>query len=99
MRSCIRSDLNKIGQEAMKYYEGDKVVALIAYLNSDKPNLEEICKIIWALGELGDPRALSALKNFKYETDSNYLREIYQYELERAISKIEENRDGTISMK
>jgi hypothetical protein len=73
-------------------YEGDCVEALAQVLDDEENSLRERNMATWALGQLGDERALEMLK--KYYTGNIPDREPYdktlsQYELKKAIKLIE----------
>ncbi|MBU0731322.1 hypothetical protein KKC88_00400 [Patescibacteria group bacterium] len=74
---------------AQAKYEGDCVEALILFVDDDENGYEERNSAIWALGQLGDERAMDVLN--KYYTgdipDREPLEEgISQYELKKAIN-------------
>jgi len=76
-------------QNARKLYAGDCVQALTSLLEDEGQSYRSRNKAIWALGQLGDSRALSTLQ--KYYTgdipDREALDEmISQYELQKAIA-------------
>lgn len=79
----------KIAQDR---YGGDCVESLIAYLDDGTNGFYSRNSAIWALGQLGDERAMSVLK--KYHTGYNGERidrskELAQLEIERAIGYLE----------
>jgi hypothetical protein len=72
-------------------YDGDCVQALIQTLDSDSDSNRERNNAIWALGQLGDVRALSVLE--KYYTGNIPEREPYdddlsQYEMKKALKLV-----------
>lgn len=72
---------------AQKSYSGDCVEALSALLNDDKNDFRLRNSAIWALGQLGDSRALPVLE--KYYTGNIPPKEplsqsLSQYELKKA---------------
>ena len=76
-------------QEAAREYEGGCVEALMAQVDDDEASYRDRNRAIWALGQLGDGRALSVLE--KYYTGEIPEREpvdkmISQYELKKAIN-------------
>lgn len=76
-------------QEAKKEYRGDCVGALINHLNDEKKDFRSRNSAIWALGQLGDSRALPILEG--YYTGNISAKEpldkaISQYELKKAIN-------------
>lgn len=73
-------------------YDGDCVEVLTQVLDDEKNSLRERNMATWALGQLGDERALETLQ--KYYTGNIPAREPYdstlsQYELKKAINLIE----------
>lgn len=86
---------NKIGQgvkdvceRAQEKYKDDCVESLIKFVNDDGNSFKSRNSAIWALGQLGDGRALPVLE--KYYTGNIPKREpldktISQYELKKAI--------------
>jgi hypothetical protein len=58
----ISSDVRAACHGARQEFQGDCVEALVAYANSDQHTFEERNQAIWALGEIGDKRALPALE-------------------------------------
>jgi HEAT repeat protein len=78
----VQGEIDTMCAKALEKYPGDKVEALITYLNAESPGYRERHRVVWTLGELRDDRALptlrSLLKNKQYD----------QYEVEKAIKKI-----------
>ena len=75
-------------QQAQKKYEGSCVKALSAMLGDEQNNFRDRNNATWALGQLGDSRALPILQ--KYYTGQIPQREPYdqmisQHELKKAI--------------
>ena len=62
MLHWISSDIRAHCEKAKLEYKGDCVEALINYLEKENLSYKEKNNIIWALGEIGDKRAISALK-------------------------------------
>jgi len=76
-------------QEAKREYGGDCIEALIRLLNDENKSFRSRNSAIWALGQLGDSRALPVLQS--YYTVQIPAREpqdkaISQYELKKAIN-------------
>ena len=59
----IGSGVKEISAQATQEYSGDRVEALIAYMQSEKHSLRDRNRAIWALGQIGDGRALSFLES------------------------------------
>lgn len=79
-------------------YEGDCVEALARVLDDEENSLRERNTATWALGQMGDERALETLQ--KYYTGDIPDREPYdetlsQYELKKAINLIESGLNVT----
>ena len=88
----IGFSVKKRCQIAQERYEGDCVSSLVAFLEDEQNDFRSRNSAIWALGQLGDGRALPVLK--KYYTGNIPDREpldagLSQYELKKAIKLIE----------
>jgi hypothetical protein len=85
----ISSDVRTICKEMKLNFQGDCVESLISALESGQLSFKEKNRVIWALGEIGDKRALPALeKLFAGEPcpkpcDSS--KHICQYGIKKAI--------------
>ena len=87
--NLIGFDVSQRCQIAQDRYEGDCVEALISYLNDENNSYQSRNSAIWALGQLGDERALPALKNLftgDIPEKEPLNRKISQYELKKAIN-------------
>jgi len=85
----IGYEAKSLCQQAQWQYDGDCVEALIAQLDDRHQGFRNRNHAIWALGEIGDSRALPILE--KYYTGNIPNREplddmISQYELKKAIN-------------
>ncbi|HOY63601.1 MAG: hypothetical protein BWY28_01841 [bacterium ADurb.Bin236] len=91
--SWIGYEVKEVCEEAMLKYEGDAVEALIGLLEDDAADYRARNSAVWALGQLGDARALPAVKkHFKgYEKGARCDRgeELCQYELYKAVKLLE----------
>ena len=79
-------------QSARQDYGGDCVEALTAQLNDSDLDFRTRNKAIWSLGEIGDIRALTILKDHYTGVISKYSSletSLSQYELKKAIKLIE----------
>ena len=74
-------------QFAEENYSGNKVEALIQIVDSDEYNIKERNSAIWALGQLGDRKALPVLEKYYTGNECNHKKELCQYELEKAIKQ------------
>ncbi|MFZ6035344.1 MAG: HEAT repeat domain-containing protein [Patescibacteria group bacterium] len=85
----IGYEVKDLCQNAKKQYGGGCVEALMVQLNDEKQDFRTRNDSIWALGQLGDRRALPVLK--RYYTGNIPDREpldktISQYELKKAVN-------------
>ncbi|MHC4692528.1 MAG: HEAT repeat domain-containing protein [Planctomycetota bacterium] len=81
----IRSAVKQMSAEAMKEYPGDRVEALIAYVSSENHSLKKRNRAVWALGQIGDKRALSVMESFYTGGDCDHEKQLCQRELKHAI--------------
>lgn len=81
----IRSGVEEICAEATQEYPGDKVEALIAYVQSENHNLKDRNRAVWASGQIGDKRALSVLEKFYVGESCDHDKYLCQHELKKAI--------------
>lgn len=81
----IGSGVRSICNEATRAYQGDKVTALVVYMNSAENSLQKRNRAIWALGQLGDTRALPALEKLYTGKPCQHDKELCQHELKKAI--------------
>ena len=71
---------------AREQYEGSCVEALIDYVRDEQGhNLRERNRAVWALGQLGDPRALPVLRSYYTGEECDHGQFLCQWELEKAI--------------
>lgn len=90
--SWIGYEVKKQCVDATREYGGDCVEALITTLNDENNGFRDRNDAIWALGELGDSRALPVLQG--YYTGDIPEREpldkvISQYELKKSVNLLE----------
>jgi hypothetical protein len=85
----IGMDVKQLCIEAKNQYGGDCVGALIFYLQDEKQHTpRERSKAVWALGQLGDSRALPVLKKYYDGSECDHKQAVCQYELKKAIRLI-----------
>ena len=90
--SMIFSGVKSICEIASNKFENDNVEALISLIESDEFSFKQKNKAIWALGQIGDRKALPLLR--KLDTDEiqkkplNSNKYIVQYSVEKAIRQI-----------
>jgi len=87
-------------QLAQDRYEGDCVEALIAFLDDGANSYRSRNSAIWALGQLGDSRALPTLRSYYtgYEGGpvTRLTEGLSQYELKKAIALAEGGLNITV---
>jgi hypothetical protein len=81
----ISSAVKRISARATREYPGDRVEALIAYMQSEKPSLRNRNRAIWALGQIGDGRVLYVMENLYMGEPCNHDKYLCQRELRKAI--------------
>jgi hypothetical protein len=94
----IFSDVKSVCADAAKEFKGDNIEVLINILKSDKHDYKKKNEVVWALGQIGDRRALKILEVLYTGKDCEKPcpRDEYicQYELKRAIK----NCNGAFSV-
>ena len=96
--NSIYQGVREIAETARQEYKGDTVESLMALLRSESHSFKDKNRAIWALGQIGDKRALPELKRLDTDEiqpkpwDPN--RIIVQYSVEKAIRQI---KDGFIA--
>jgi hypothetical protein len=85
----IGSGVRSVSDEALRCdpgSAGDRIGALMALVESEQYGIRERNRAIWALGQLGDPRALSVLEKHYTGGETEESGELSQYELKKAIA-------------
>ncbi len=82
------SAVESICAEACQEYPGEKVAALIVYISSDAHSLQKKNRAIWALGHIGNERALPTLEKLHTGKPCDHDKFVCQHELRKAIKKI-----------
>ncbi len=86
----IGHGVKDISQSAMiKYPSCDEVQALIMFVDSGENSLSERNRAIWALGQIGDKRALEVLRKYYTGKPCNHSENLCRYELKKAINLCE----------
>ncbi|MCU0639955.1 MAG: hypothetical protein MUF59_08810 [Candidatus Krumholzibacteria bacterium] len=85
----IGHGVNSISEKALRDHPGDKVAALMALVESEQHTYHDRNHAVWALGQLGDPRALPLLRKYYTGGESDENTSLSQYELEKAIALCE----------
>lgn len=81
----IRSGVHAASEAALHDEHGDRVLALMAYVESPKHALRARNRAVWALGQLGDARALPVLEKHFTGGECDHDRVLCQHELRKAI--------------
>ena len=81
----IKSGVHAASEAALLEQPGDRVPALMAYIESPAHTLSERNRAVWALGQLGDARALPVLEKHFTDRPCEHDRALCQYELRKAI--------------
>ena len=81
----IGSGVHSISTMALREYPGDKVTALMVLVESEHHTYRDRNRAIWALGQLGDSRAVPLLQKHYTGKASKQNNELSEYELEKAI--------------
>jgi hypothetical protein len=81
----ISSGVHAATEAALHDHPGDRVQALIAYVDSTNHTLRDRNRAAWALGRMGDPRALPVLQKHLTGQKCDHNRFLCQYELRKAI--------------
>ncbi len=93
----IELGVKKICGTATRKYTGDKVEALMMFVESKEYGYDAHCysannHAFWALGQLGDKRALPFLRNLLTGEPCDHETNLCQGEIQEAIQKLERNQ-------
>ncbi len=88
----IELHIKKTCEMATRKYPGDKVEALIIFADSKENSLRANNRAFWALGQLGDKRALPFLQNLLTGEPCDHETNLCQGEIQEAIQKLERNK-------
>jgi len=92
----IRSGVKEISAVAVREYPGDRVEALIAFVESTDHSLKQRNLAVWALGQISDRRALPVLKSFYTGRACEHDKALCQHELQKAIKLCEGSFNATV---
>ena len=81
----IRSSVKEISAMAVREFPGDRIVALMTYVDSKSYSLRQRNRAVWALGQIGDKRALAILEKFYTGGPCDHDGRLCQGELQKAI--------------
>jgi hypothetical protein len=82
----IRSSVKDMSAEAVGAFPGDRVEALMTYVDSDNHSLRQRNRAVWALGQIGDKRALPVLEKWYTGGPCEHDTSLCQRELSKAIN-------------
>lgn len=91
----IGSGVKKISVKASSEYPGDKINALMAFVSSEKHSFQEKNRAVWALGQLGDKRALPVLEKYYTGQPCDHSKYLCQSELKKAIRLLRSGKNIT----
>jgi hypothetical protein len=83
----ILATAHEDGARTMEEFRGDEVEALVALVRSDAHALPERNRAVWALGQIGDPRAEPVLETYYTGGPCDHSRLLCQKELKKAIAR------------
>jgi hypothetical protein len=81
----IGTDVRAARDAALAAHPGDQVEALVAFVETPTHGLQERNRAVWALGQLGDVRALPMLEKHYTGEPCDHDRELCQRELGKAL--------------
>jgi len=81
----IRSGIAEDVARAQREFPGDRVEALLALVESERHPFSQRNRAVWALGQIGDPRALPVLRKHYTGAECQHDKFLCQYELKKAI--------------
>jgi hypothetical protein len=82
---AIGSGVQAATRVAVREHGGDGISALMAYVESPSRSLGDRNRAVWALGQLGDARALTVLEKHYAGKPCDHSRLLCQTELKKAI--------------
>jgi len=81
----IRSSVKEISAKAVRQYPGDRIEALVTYVDSENHSLKQRNLAVWALGQIGDERALPLLEKSWTGRPCDHSSRLCQREVGKAI--------------
>lgn len=81
----IGAGVKSISEEALSIFPGDTIASLMKYVDSEENDPQKRNRAVWALGQLGDPKALPVLEKLYTGKPCDHSRFLCQHELEKAI--------------
>ena len=94
----IELQVRRTGDSAAARFGGDRVEALTELVACESCSLKERNLAVWALGQVGDRRGLAVLRKYHTQAPCDHAVDLCQYELGKAIKKIEGTWDLNASL-
>ena len=91
----IRSSVKEISAQATQEYPGDRVEALMTYVESKNHSLRQRNRSVWALGQIGDRRALPLLEKSWTGKPCDHSSTLCQREVGKAIKQCKGSFNAT----
>jgi HEAT repeat protein len=91
----INSSVKEISADAIQQYPGDRIEALITYVDSENKSLMQRNRAVWALGQIGDQRALPILTASYTGGPCDHDSRLCQGEIQKAIKLCEGSFNAT----
>jgi len=86
----IESAVDEAQKRAAAQFPGrDPAQALIEVVDCEKCHMEQRDRAVWTLGQMREERALAVLHKHFYDGRCNHAKFICQYELRKALKRIE----------
>jgi hypothetical protein len=82
---AIGAGVDDVLEKARDRFSGNDTNALVAMMNSSDIPLKDRNLAVWALGQLGDPRALPPLEGLVTGAPCDHAAAVCQYELRKTI--------------
>jgi hypothetical protein len=83
----VQGNAREVAVRATEVFPGDEIEALVALVQSEDRSLADRNRAVWALGQLGDERALPMLKRFYTARACDHSKFLCQKELRKAIDR------------
>jgi hypothetical protein len=84
---AVGSGVRAASDAALQAHQGDRVTALMEFVETRTHSLRERNRAVWALGQLGDSRALPLLEKHFTGGPCDHARALCQRELGKALEK------------
>ena len=85
----IGAEVRAVSDAAMQQHPGDRMEALMQCVEDTNHSLLERNRAVWALGQLGDQRALTALRKHHPDGRCDHTNALCQRELAKAVKLLE----------